>query len=71
MSNPRQVETIKKAGGIKVKPEGRAEAYQIGSKLIWLGCGNGKQVMLGYAHNPQQTGMILSLSAALKICNHD
>lgn len=64
MSN--QENRIIKAGGMKVQPQGRAEAWQVGRRLIWLNCGNGSQVLVGYAHNPDQQGVIMSLTKALE-----
>lgn len=61
-----QEQRIISSGGVKVKPKGRADAWQVGDRLIWLGCGRGSQVLVGYVHNPDQQGVIMSLTQALK-----
>lgn len=62
----RQDEKIKAAGGVKVHPPGCRPCWQLGDRLIWTACGNGIQVMVGYAANPTQSGVLMYISTALK-----
>lgn len=57
---------ILEAGGILIDMPGAKPAYQLGRKLIWIIPGQ-KQVLVGYAHNPDQQGVLMSLKSALEV----
>lgn len=59
-------ERIQRAGGVLVKVPGRRDAWRVGSRLIWL-IPSQRNVLVGYLHNPDQQGTLMSLSQALSV----
>jgi UDP-N-acetylmuramyl tripeptide synthase len=53
-----------KAGAVEVSIKGQRNCFQLGSKLI-RPCG--KKVYVGYAHNPDQMGVLMSVRQAISL----
>jgi hypothetical protein len=60
----RKINQLLRANAQKVSVAGARDAWQVGSKLIWIIEGQSK-VLVGYANNPQAQGVLMSLKTAI------